>query len=145
MPSWKTLIFLLGPITAALAAPVNKQSFPTGNPDISSWVSKQEGISFSEMLRNVNPPGTAKGFVAASLSTAGPDYFYTWTRDAALVSRVIAYKYNTTNAGDNNIHGALQDYVTFQINTQTESTPCNCLGEPKFNPDGSSFTGPWGR
>ncbi|KAF7727643.1 Glucoamylase, intracellular sporulation-specific [Apophysomyces ossiformis] len=139
MMSWKSLLLLLGPIAAATAA------IPTGNSSLNAWVSSQEDISFSVMLGNINPPGTVKGFVAASLSTAGPDYFYSWVRDSALVSRVVTHKYNTTETGNSTVAGFLEDYVHFQINTQTESTVCNCLGEPKFNPDGSSYTGPWGR
>ncbi|KAG0176201.1 hypothetical protein DFQ28_007757 [Apophysomyces sp. BC1034] len=148
MASWKTLFLLCGPIAAAAAAATSSlesRSFPAGNSSIDSWVSSQENISFGAMLRNINPAGTVKGFVAASLSTAGPDYFYSWVRDSALVSRVVASKYNTTEAGNSTVSDILQDYATFQINIQSESTVCNCLGEPKFNPDGSSFTGPWGR
>lgn len=97
------------------------------------------------MLRNVNPAGAVSGFIAASLSTANPDYFYAWTRDSALVSHVIAYDYNTTLAGNSTILGILKNYVTFSLNSQSASTSCNCLGEPKFNADGSSYTGAWGR
>jgi glucoamylase len=97
------------------------------------------------MLRNINPSGAVAGFIAASLSTANPDYYYAWTRDSALTSHVIAYDYNTTLAGNSTILGVLKDYVTFSLNSQTTSTVCNCLGEPKFNPDGSSYTGAWGR
>ncbi|KAI7867886.1 Six-hairpin glycosidase-like protein [Mucor mucedo] len=67
------------------------------------------------------------GFFAASLSTHQPDYFYTWTRDSALVAQT-----NDT---------LLHDYVDFQMDVQKTSTRCNCLGEPKFNKDGSSFKG----
>lgn len=97
------------------------------------------------MLKNINPPGSATGFIAASLSTAGPDYYYAWTRDSALTSHVIAYDYNTTLAGDASTLQTLKDYVTFSVKSQSVSTACNCLGEPKFNPDGSSYTGAWGR
>lgn len=119
--------------------------FPAGNSSITSWIADQLEISRSAMLRNINPPGAVKGFIAASLSTADPDYYYAWTRDAALVSHVIATEYNTTLAGDSELLGILKDYVTFSINSQNAETACNCLGEPKFNPDGSSYTGAWGR
>lgn len=97
------------------------------------------------MFRNINPAGAAPGFIAASLSTANPDYYYSWTRDSALVSYVMAYDYNTTHTGNSTIINLLKNYVTYSINAQSTSTSCNCLGEPKFNPDGSSFTGAWGR
>ncbi|KAG1465956.1 hypothetical protein G6F46_001512 [Rhizopus delemar] len=95
-------------------------------------------ISFKTILKNIHPPGTTRGFLAASLSTSHPDYFYTWTRDAALVVRVLC---DLPETEDN----LLKDYVEFQADTQNIPTVCQCLGEPKFNPDGSAFSGPWGR
>lgn len=62
-----------------------------------------------------------------------------------MTSHVLAYDYNTTLAGDSTLLSLLKNYVTFAINSQSVSTVCNCLGEPKFNPDGSSYTGAWGR
>lgn len=118
-------------------------SFPTGNTTISDWGSKQIPISLSKMFESINPPGSAKGFLAASLSTSNPDYYYSWTRDSALSYRVLV---DQLRSGSNStIDGMIQDYITFSKNAQTTSTVCNCLGEPKFNPDGSSYTGPWGR
>lgn len=102
------------------------------------WVARQQATSFKTIMKNINPPGTSRGFFAASLSTYKPDYFYTWTRDAALVARVIA------SIPETNLT-VLTDYVDFQISTQMTPTVCNCLGEPKFNTDGSGYTGSWGR
>ncbi|KAI9315487.1 glucoamylase glam [Dichotomocladium elegans] len=118
---------------------------PSGNSTITVWADSQHKISWKAMLANINPPGSATGFIAASLSTSGPDYYYAWTRDAAMVAHVIVNAYNTTKAGDATTLGVLKDFVTFQIKAMATSTVCNCLGEPKFNPDGSSYTGPWGR
>ncbi|KAI9487303.1 MAG: glucoamylase glam [Benjaminiella poitrasii] len=120
-------------------------NFPTGNSTISTWLKSQIGISRYAMLRNINPAGSAVGFIAASLSTANPDYYYAWTRDSALTSYVIANDYNSTLAGNSTILQIMKDYVTFSVKSQSVSTACNCLGEPKFNPDGSSYTGAWGR
>jgi len=123
-----------------LAEPQKSYQIPIGYASFDEiWIERQETISYKEILKNINPPGTVLGFFAASLSTYQPDYFYTWTRDSALVSRVLVSltEYNTTNV--------LLDYVDFQIKSQTVDTVCNCLGEPKFNKDGSSFTGSWGR
>jgi glucoamylase len=90
------------------------------------------------MLKNINPSGAAKGFFAASLSTHEPDYFYAWVRDSALVARVLYGIQKNTDA-------ILDDYTIFQSNVQNTQTVCNCLGEPKFNPDGTGYTGNWGR
>ncbi|KAG0762055.1 hypothetical protein G6F32_007237 [Rhizopus arrhizus] len=105
---------------------------------LDDWISKQNIISFNSILKNINPSGTPRGFVAASLSTSYPDYFYTWTRDAALVVRVLSDLSQT----DDNI---LKDYIDFQTHIQNTPTVCHCLGEPKFNPDGTGYTGSWGR
>ncbi|KAL9542845.1 hypothetical protein MBANPS3_008407 [Mucor bainieri] len=135
-----------GSTTTATSVPTGVPSgFPTGNSTISSWIDGQTSVSRYAMLRNINPAGTVSGFIAASMSTSGPDYFYAWTRDSALTSHVVAYDYNTTLAGNSTILGLLKNYVTFSVNSQTTSTVCNCLGEPKFNKDGSSYTGAWGR
>ncbi|KAI8645435.1 Six-hairpin glycosidase-like protein [Parasitella parasitica] len=102
------------------------------------WLARQHVTSFKTIMHNINPPGTSRGFFAASLSTYKPDYFFTWTRDAALVTRVIASLPETNLT-------VLTDYVDFQIKTQITPTVCNCLGEPKFNTDGSGYTSSWGR
>ncbi|CAO3645630.1 unnamed protein product [Cunninghamella echinulata] len=118
-------------------------AFPAGNKTITDWSTKQVDVSISKMFSSINPPGSAKGFLAASLSTSNPDYYYSWTRDSALSFRVLV---DQLRSGDNStIDGLIQDYITYSKNAQSTSTACNCLGEPKFNPDGSSFTGPWGR
>lgn len=109
-------------------------SVPEGNSTISEWVKKQQDISWEALLKNVNPSGAVEGFIAASLSTNNPDYFYCWVRDAALVAQTMTYMYNTTEAGSSNLLGLLQDYASFQISAMSKSTVCNCLGEPKFNP-----------
>lgn len=105
---------------------------------LGEWIWKQKNISFHLMLNNINPPGTKRGFFAASLSTENPDYFFTWTRDAALVARVLASIPDTHDS-------LLTDYIDFQIGTQNEHTLCECLGEPKFNADGTAYMGTWGR
>lgn len=119
------------PIQKVISTTTKEQAFD-------KWISNQEETSFQMMLNNINPPGTKRGFFAASLSTSDPNYFYTWTRDAALVARVLSTLPHTYDS-------VLQDYIDFQIDTQRTNTPCDCLGEPKFNPDGSSFIGTWGR
>ncbi|KAG2208697.1 hypothetical protein INT47_007796 [Mucor saturninus] len=133
------------PTSTTIPPTSTSTSFPSGDSVITDWIKNQESVSRFAMLRNINPSGAAAGFIAASLSTANPDYYYSWTRDSALVSYVMANDYNTTLSGNTTIVKLLKDYVTYSINAQSTSTACNCLGEPKFNPDGSSYTGAWGR
>jgi glucoamylase len=110
----------------------------TNTTTLEEWIEKQQMASYNIILGNINPPGTAKGFFAASLSTYKPDYFYTWTRDAALVARVLTHLPETPLS-------VLEYYVEFQILSQNTETKCQCLGEPKFNTDGTGYTGSWGR
>ncbi|KAI9260787.1 Six-hairpin glycosidase-like protein [Sporodiniella umbellata] len=106
--------------------------------ELDKWILWQRRLSFNEILKNINPPGTSRGFLAASLSTSNPNYFYTWTRDASLVIQTIHSLPDTKDS-------LLKDYADFQIKSQETPTVCNCLGEPKFNPDGSAFSGDWSR
>jgi glucoamylase len=96
------------------------------------------------MFTSINPPGSAPGFLAASLSTHDPDYYYSWTRDSALSFRVLVDQLADAKS-NSTLDNYIKDYVTYSKNAQTTSTVCNCLGEPKFNADGSSYTGAWGR
>ncbi|KAI9475353.1 Six-hairpin glycosidase-like protein [Zychaea mexicana] len=107
---------------------------------LNDYVQQELDISWNALLRNINPPGSMRGFVAASPSTSYPDYFYTWTRDAALVMRVVVDNYN-----EDGVKRLLHDYVASEIYHQVTSTLCDCLGEPKFNKDGSGYDGSWGR
>ncbi|ORZ01363.1 Six-hairpin glycosidase-like protein [Syncephalastrum racemosum] len=111
--------------------------------DLNTWVEQETAISWSALRRNINPPGTIRGFVAASPSTADPDYFYSWTRDAALVMRVVVEEY--ARHQDPALLNLLQDYVAQEVYHQATPTACHCLGEPKFNKDGSGYNQPWGR
>ncbi|CDH50100.1 glucoamylase [Lichtheimia corymbifera JMRC:FSU:9682] len=111
--------------------------------DLGSWIDGETTYSEKALLANINPEGAVKGFVAASPSTSNPDYFYCWTRDAALVMRAVVHNYNNEPSDD--LATIMQDYVGFQINSMNEDTVCDCLGEPKFNKDGTSYTGAWGR
>ncbi|KAJ8661718.1 hypothetical protein O0I10_002525 [Lichtheimia ornata] len=107
------------------------------------WLEQEAAVSWDCIRRNINPPGTIRGFVAASPSTFGPDYFYTWTRDAGLVMRVVVSRYNDDR--NEEVKRLLHDYVAQEIYHQVTRTECDCLGEPKFNPDGSGYEGSWGR
>ncbi|KAI8329195.1 Six-hairpin glycosidase-like protein [Blakeslea trispora] len=135
------MYFYCGYILALLLMAIGNNAYQEQlvmHSKLDKWLAQQQIISYHAMLKNINPPGTKKGFFAASLSTYHPDYFYTWTRDAALVARVLTHLPETN-------HSVLKDYVEFQVDTQTTSTVCQCLGEPKFYPNGSGYQGSWGR
>lgn len=84
----------------------------------------------------------------ASPSKSSPDYFYTWTRDAALVFKAIIDRY--TSGEDTGTRRQIDEYVSGQALLQQVSNPSGTvstggLAEPKYNVDMSAFTGGWGR
>jgi len=74
--------------------------------------------------------------------------FFTWTRDAALVFKALVDRFIQTY--DSALQIQIQNYITSQSKLQTVGNPSGGLssgglGEAKFMPDGSQFTGDWGR
>jgi glucoamylase len=75
--------------------------------------------------------------------------FYTWTRDSALTFKCLVDTF--ISKYDASLQSHIQDYIAAQAHLQTVSNPSgdfssgNGLGEPKFNVDGTAFTGSWGR
>ncbi|PWN47924.1 hypothetical protein IE53DRAFT_320361 [Violaceomyces palustris] len=84
-------------------------------------------------------PGAQTGAVIASPSTASPDYYFSWIRDAALTMKVAI---NFSNLNRTLVENWAAAEKVHQKNAGSSSYT---QGEPKFNPDGSLFTGPWGR
>ncbi len=84
-------------------------------------------------------PGVQSGAVIASPSTAGPNYFYSWVRDAALTMKVVISQSTLDRT-------LVQNYANAEkVHQQNAASSSSGQGEPKFNTDGSLFTGPWGR
>lgn len=76
-----------------------------------------------------------------------PD-FYTWSRDSALTLKILV---DTLIGGDASLQPTIDRYITAQAKLQAIYNPSGDLsdgaglGEPKFNADGTAFTGAWGR
>ena len=91
---------------------------------------------------------TQAGLVVASPSTQNPDYLYSWTRDSALVFKLLIEDF--VSGDDPSLRGLIDAYIHVQSDIQQTSNPSGAagkdgLGEPKFNIDGSPFLHPWGR
>lgn len=78
-----------------------------------------------------------------------PRDFYTWTRDAALTLKMIVDEFLF---GETELQPYVEDYIHAQAVLQTVSNPSGAflpvglgLGEPKFEANGTSFNGNWGR
>ncbi|KAB5585336.1 family 15 glycosyl hydrolase [Coniochaeta sp. 2T2.1] len=121
---------------------------------VDSFVAAQSPIAQSKLLCNIGSTGcaasgAASGVVVASPSRNDPDYWYTWTRDSALVFKSIVDTF--THSYDANLQTQIQNYIASQAKLQGVSNPSGSLwngaglGEPKFYVDLTQFTGPWGR
>ncbi|KAF4577037.1 hypothetical protein EYR36_005024 [Pleurotus pulmonarius] len=120
---------------------------------VDAYIRRQTPIAQDGILANIGPNGpkcggAKPGTVIASPSTHDPDYLYTWTRDAALVVKLLVDQY--TQNQDASLKRILDEYVAAQAALQKVRTPSGGiltggLGEPKYNIDHTAFTEPWGR
>ncbi|KAG5926528.1 hypothetical protein E4U42_003240, partial [Claviceps africana] len=108
---------------------------------LGDFIAAQSDISLRGVLANIGPRGSkvagaAAGVVVASPSKKDPDYFYTWTRDAALTLKVLIEDFAAT--GNDSLRPVIQQYVSAQAKLQDVSNPSGGpssggLGEPKFH------------
>ncbi len=103
------------------------------------WVKDQYDYSLKRILDHTSRPDTRPGFIIAAPSKSYPNYYFHWVRDAALVMSSLQ---ETLSA--EKFKPMVEDYINLVSHHQNVSKLTN-QGEPKFNPDGTSFTGPWGR
>lgn len=133
------------------------------NPQFELWVDAQANRSFNYILENIggvlstlDPKEVAYGVVIASPSKKNPNYFYNWIRDSALTIRSLIYHLDdATTAGisDDKLRAVVERYI--EVNYHLQRLPNRSgkfddktrsgLGEPKFNPDGTTFDDNWGR
>ncbi|KAJ8119766.1 hypothetical protein ONZ43_g3356 [Nemania bipapillata] len=121
---------------------------------LDAFVEKQRTISLQGVLNNIGPdgslvPGAGAGVIVASPSTVNPNYFYTWSRDAALTMKMIVDEFML---GKKQLKSYIEDYIHAQAVLQTVTNPSGTflpsglgLGEPKYNVDLTRFNGAWGR
>ncbi|KAK3387233.1 glucan 1, 4-alpha-glucosidase [Podospora didyma] len=122
--------------------------------DVDSLIATETPIAWRNLLCNIGSSGcaasgAASGAVVASPSKSDPDYWYTWTRDSALVLKGIVDSF--VNTYDANLQTQIHNYVISQAKLQSVSNPSGSfsngagLGEPKFLVNLQQFTGEWGR
>ncbi len=98
--------------------------------------------SLSMVLANSTKPDVKPGMVVASPSRSNPNYYFDWVRDTALTKRALIDYYELTK--DPKIKQMIFTWVDAETYRQTLPT-LSGLGEPKYEIDGSGYTGPWGR
>lgn len=106
--------------------------------------------SCERLLGAMQLPNAARGATVAAASAVDPNYAYHWTRDAAIVMKAVTEMYREAmsskgQSGERYRYlGLWVDYIRFSRATQKLNTAAS-LGEPKYELDGRSFDGPWGR
>ncbi|PHH82914.1 hypothetical protein CDD82_4348 [Ophiocordyceps australis] len=124
------------------------------NASVDAFLESEAPIALELLLCNIGAQGchvkgAASGVVVASPSTHDPDYFYTWTRDSALVFKSLVDRF--THNYDASLQHHIQEYIVSQAAQQAVSNPSGSLadgtglGEPKFQVNLTAFTGEWGR
>jgi glucoamylase len=122
---------------------------------VESYIAREAFIAKTGVLANIGSEGSkckgAKpGVVIASPSTFDPDYLYTWTRDSALVFKMLIDQYTHGIDVSPTLRTSIDDFISAQAILQQVSNPSGTvstegLGEPKFNVDYTEFTELWGR
>ncbi|KAF2396511.1 glucan-alpha-1,4-glucosidase-like protein [Trichodelitschia bisporula] len=124
------------------------------NVDLSldAWLQEEEKIALDNLLKNIAPGGSncpdcVPGTVIASPSHAHPDYYYQWTRDAALTASTLVSFYSSdphSYLSQHSLNPFLTAYTS--LTSLLQSTPSLAgLGEPKFYVNATPYTLPWGR
>ncbi|EZF26250.1 hypothetical protein H112_01606, partial [Trichophyton rubrum D6] len=98
-------------------------------------------------LNGSNAWDTRPGLVIASPSKRDPDYFFTWTRDSALVLKCIT---DAFAAGNTALQETIHEYISSQariqlLNTRSGGLSSGGLGEPKYRVDETPYNEDWGR
>jgi glucoamylase len=120
---------------------------PAPAADLEQWLQTEGTVATQKLTANL----LSNGAVIASPSTADPNYYFHWVRDAALAMHVVDTLYNQAPPGAERqrYEALLLTYLDFSLSNQVTPNPRSetdrGLGEPKFNTDGSAFTGDWGR
>jgi glucoamylase len=128
-------------------------SSPSPSRALDDFIARQSAIAWDSLLCNVGPgecvPGAVPGVVVASPDTVDPPYFYTWTRDAALVMKYITDVFLLGKHPE--LERRVQAYAETQARLQPVVNPSGSLydgaglGEAKFKVDLRPFLRNWGR
>ncbi|KAJ2850006.1 hypothetical protein IWW36_002234 [Coemansia brasiliensis] len=115
---------------------------------LQQWVAAQDEYSQQHILANIAPfatdPQAMPGAICASPSRKHPDYYYSWTRDSALVmSEVINWLPSANLTFKRELEEKIEDYIGFTRHVQQLKELKYGLGEAKFHMDGKPFRGSW--
>ncbi|GFF68193.1 glucoamylase [Aspergillus lentulus] len=143
----------------ATASPANEIA-ERSSASANSYLVKEGLLAYESILKALgntgsNAPGTAAGLLIASPTTENPDYFFTWTRDAALTFKGLVDIFIEGNkflgVNFDTLESHIHDYISSQAVLQNVSNPSgrlsdgSGLGEPKFEVNFNPYSGGWGR
>lgn len=103
---------------------------------------QQFNNSLKMVIANASRPDVKPGMVVASPSRVSPNYYYDWVRDTSLTMRSLIDYYELTKKIS--IKNMIVQWIYAEEYRQNLPT-LSGLGEPKYNTDGSGYTGAWGR
>ncbi|GAA5868148.1 hypothetical protein JCM8547_003357 [Rhodosporidiobolus lusitaniae] len=155
------LSFLPLAALSSLSSPPSPDFTPSSSPFLDAWITRQRTYSLEKVWTNIGAAaGAAPGVVIASPSRSDPDYYYTWTRDAALTaSGLLSLLPSSSSSSSSDLPDDSENrtllFFSSYIDAQLALTALptrsgdvesgDTLGEPKFNVDLSAFKGEWGR
>ncbi len=105
-------------------------------------------VSIKHLLNNLKHPGISPGAVIASPSTSSPNYFFHWTRDAALTHESLYQLFESTQDSElkQQIRSFANSWIDFETKAQINSMGKTAgLGEPRFFVNGFVNEAEWGR
>ncbi|RCK55511.1 Glucoamylase GLA1 [Candida viswanathii] len=119
------------------------------------WLAYQEDVSLRSILDNIGGEFSSDthllpGVIIASPSKADPDYYYQWTRDAAITLNLVTeqvYKNPRNISLVNLIESYIENTLVLQKipNRSGSVESYENLGEPKFEVNLTNFDENWGR
>ncbi|KAI4663348.1 uncharacterized protein J4E78_003760 [Alternaria triticimaculans] len=141
-----SLLYVLSAPLLFVNADTNSTDHQQWEESLDAFIMIQQDISLQGMLNNI-----VDGMVVAGRSD--PDYWFTWTRTAALTFKILIERSNSEywDMRDTpEISDHIADYVLSQEELQTVRNPSGGirsggLGEPKFNVNGTAFNSAWNR
>lgn len=110
------------------------------------WAGALSRLASRKLHEATHRNDAAPGVVIASPSRANPDYYYHWTRDAALTMATIHRQYlvETNPDAKRSLRNTLMDFSRLSRGHQQTPTRGG-MGEPKFHVDGRAYDEDWGR
>ncbi|KAJ5649618.1 glucoamylase precursor [Penicillium longicatenatum] len=136
-------------VFALHALAIGKVAIATAAGTLDEWLASESNLALEGILKNTGSTGQYARSADAGvvISSRDPDYYFTFTRDAALTAGTLVELFQNGNAS---LQIPLTTYANSQGYLQTISNPAGSLsagglGEPKFGVDQTAFTGAWGR